>query len=174
MLRLVDVVGLDLSLTSTGYACGDDRRAITSKARGPQRLYEISQEIAGLVVELHDPMVVIEGYSFASRNSHAHSLGELGGVVRLTLWNLRIPYVEVPPTARAKFATGKGNASKGEVMSSVSARTGIVWEGKGAEDMCDAFVLEEMGRARLGISSFDWPKTHLAALDKIDWTPFQA
>jgi Holliday junction resolvasome RuvABC endonuclease subunit len=164
------VVGLDLSLTSTGYSCGDDVMTVATKAKGPQRLYEISQELASLLIELDDPIVMIEGYSFASRNSQAHAIGELGGVVRLTLWNLRIPYVEIPPTCRAKFATGRGNASKNEVVSAISARTGITWSGPGADDMCDAFVLEEMGRVRLGCPRFEWPTTHLAALDKVDWT----
>lgn len=165
-------VGLDLSLTSTGYSCGSDQRVISSKAKGPQRLFEVSQEIASLVIEVESPVVVLEGYSFASRNSQAHSIGELGGVVRLALWNLRIPYVEVPPTCRAKFATGKGNAGKGEVLSAVSARTGIVWSGKGADDMCDAWLLEECGRVVLGNPRFEWPKENLKALEKVDWTPF--
>lgn len=133
-------------------------------------MHDISQEIASLLIELDDPIVFIEGYSFASRNSQAHAIGELGGVVRLTLWNLRIPYIEIPPTCRAKFATGKGNAGKNEVVSAVSARTGIVWSGSGADDMCDAWLLEECGRVRLGYPRFEWPQTHLAALDKVDWS----
>lgn len=165
------VVGLDLSLTSTGYSTEGDQRIVSTKAKGPQRLYEISQDIAGLLVELDDPVVVLEGYSFASRNSQAHAIGELGGVIRLTLWNLNIPYVEVPPTCRAKFATGKGNAGKGEVMSAVSARTGIVWSGSGADDLCDAWLLEEMGRTVLGNARYVWPQTHLSALEKVDWAP---
>jgi Holliday junction resolvasome RuvABC endonuclease subunit len=118
--------------------------------------------------------VIIEGYSFASRNSQAHAIGELGGVVRLCLWNLRIPYIEVPPTCRAKFATGKGNAGKNEVMSAVSARTGIVWAGSGADDLCDAWLLEECGRARIGTSRYVWPAVNMSALDKIDWTHLDA
>jgi crossover junction endodeoxyribonuclease RuvC len=158
-------------LTSTGYSCGDDQRIVSTKATGPQRLHEISQALCALLVELDDPVVVIEDYSFASRNSRAHAIGELGGVVRMCLWNLRIPYVDVPPTCRAKFATGKGNAGKNEVVSAVSARTGIVWTGKGADDLCDAWILEEAGRAVLGTARFAWPKEHLSALDKLDWTP---
>ena len=86
----------------------------------------------------------MEGYSFASRHSQAHSIGELGGVIRLLLWESGIPYVLIPPTCRAKFATGKGNASKNEVVSAVSARTGIVWSNPGADDKCDAWILDEM------------------------------
>lgn len=164
------VVGLDLSLTSTGYASGEDQRNITTKNTGPARLHDISTAIAEILVELDDPVVMVEGYSFGSRNSQAHAIGELGGVVRLTLWNLRIPYVEIPPTCRAKFATGKGNAAKTEVMSAISARTGIVWSGKGADDRCDAWILEECGRVKLGTQRYSWPVSHLAALEKIDWS----
>jgi Holliday junction resolvasome RuvABC endonuclease subunit len=165
-------VGLDLSLTSTGFSCGDVRQIISTKHKGPERLHDISTTLAEILVELDNPAVAIEGYSFASRNSQAHAIGELGGVVRLVLWNLRIPYVEIPPTCRAKFATGKGNASKGEVLSAVSAKTGLVWSGAGADDLCDAFILEEMALAKCDSPRFKWPALNLSALDKVNWEPF--
>lgn len=165
-------VGLDLSLTSTGLATDGKRVAILTKTKGPERLNNIMMSVMDAIKEVSNPAVIIEGYSFASRNSQAHAIGELGGVIRLALWNKNIPYVEVPPTCRAKFATGKGNAGKGEVMSAISARTGIVWSGAGADDICDAFILEEMGLTALGSPRFDWPAANRSALDKIDWTPF--
>lgn len=165
------IVGLDLSLTSTGFSYSEKRGIIATKNKGPARLHDISMMLADLLLEIDEPAVMIEGYSFASRNSQAHAIGELGGVIRLTLWNLRIPYVEIPPTCRAKFATGKGNAGKGEVMSAVSARTGIVWSGSGADDMCDAFILEEMGLTYLQRPRYTWPSANLDALKKVDWTP---
>lgn len=170
---MVTPVGLDLSLTSTGYSCGDTQVSIRTAAKGPQRLSEFAFAVSDRLIEIDDPVVIIEGYSFASRNSHAHALGELGGVIRLTLWNMHIPYIEVPPTVRAKFATGRGNAGKTEVMSAVSARTGIVWQGSGADDMCDAWILEECGLVRLGRPRFDWPALNRAALDKVDWSNLQ-
>lgn len=165
-------VGLDLSLTSTGYACGEQRMAISTNLRGPARLDAIIQQIQCYLLSpsLINALVLIEGYSFASRNSQAHSIGELGGVVRLTLWRLGIPYIEIAPTVRAKFATGKGNASKNEVMSAVSARTGIAWVGKGADDICDAYILEEIGLFKQGNPRHDWPASSAEALKKIDWT----
>ena len=164
-------LGLDLSLTSTGISVSGTTLTISSKLKGPARLDEISQQILSTISTHKVDAVIMEGYSFASRNSQAHSIGELGGVVRLRLWENQIPYVEVPPTCRAKFATGRGNAAKTEVMSAISARTGIVWSGKGADDQCDAWILEEMGFTHLGIARFDWPQLHKTALDKIDWTP---
>lgn len=114
---------------------------------------------------------MIEGYSFSSRNSQAHSIGELGGVIRLMLYEMNIPFVEIPPTSRAKFATGRGNASKHDVISSISAKTGIIFSGAGGDDRCDAWVLEQMAYARLGISGFAWTKEQLQSLDKVDWNP---
>lgn len=90
--------------------------------------------------------------------------------MRLLLWELGKPVVTIPPTCRAKFATGKGNASKNEVISSISAKTGLVWQNPGADDKCDAWVMEEMVLYRLGRARFAWPETHVATLEKVDWT----
>ena len=168
------ILGLDLSLTSTGFSVNGKTGTLTSKAKGAERLNDIAIQITDLIESLDTtPVVVLEGYSFASRNSQAHAIGELGGVVRVTLFRLGIPYVEVPPTCRAKFASGRGNASKNEVISAISARTGIVWSGKGADDEADAWILEEMGRCVTGTQRFEWPKAHLDALEKVDWSPIK-
>lgn len=164
------IMGLDLSLTSTGYSINQETGIISTNTKGPERLTRISNELINLVMSNPVDAVILEGYSFASRNSQAHSIGELGGVVRMRLWQVGVPYVEVPPTCRAKFATGKGNASKNEVISSISAKTGIVWTGAGADDRCDAWILEQMGLAYLGKSNYDWPEVNMSALDKVDWS----
>jgi Holliday junction resolvasome RuvABC endonuclease subunit len=169
----VNVLGLDLSLTSTGYCHNGEAGFISTGEFGAERLRKIGREVENIVVDKRIDIVAIEGYSFASRNSQAHSIGELGGVVRVFLLNMDIPYLEIPPTCRAKFATGKGNAGKSEVISSISAITGIVWKGAHADDMCDAWVLEEMVMAKLGCPKFSWPNTALSALEKIDWTPLE-
>ena len=166
------IVGLDLSLTSTGMCVNGDAGSMSTTLKGIPRLNCISSMITNRLSEVSDPAVCIEGYSFGSRNSQAHSIGELGGVVRMALWKRDIPWVDIPPTCRAKFATGKGNAAKNEVVSSISARTGIVWSGKGADDMCDAWILEEMGRVHFGIARYEWPQVNLSAMDKVDWSSF--
>lgn len=162
-------IGLDLSLTSTGVSGNGVNAAIMTPTKGPERLHLIALMVLDHFRNTDNPVAVIEGYSFASRNSQAHSIGELGGVIRVELWRNNIPYVEVAPTARAKFATGKGNASKVEVMSAVSARTGKVWSGSAADDMCDAWVLEEMALTAMGSPRYEWPKQNLSALEAINW-----
>ena len=162
-------MGLDLSLSSTGYSSNESVGVITSKTNGVERLIEISESILKLVTDLNVDVVLIEGYSFASRSGQAFSIGELGGVVRVALTKIKKPFIEIPPTCRAKFATGKGNASKNEVVSAISARTGIIWSNPGGDDKCDAWVLEQMGLAYLQLSQYDWPEANLSALQKVDW-----
>lgn len=166
----MNIMGLDISLTSTGYSIDGFTSLIKVKSRGPERLHEISRTVIEICSEYSVDIVILEGYSFASRNSQAHSIGELGGCIRMRLWENKIPYVEVPPTSRAKFATGKGNAGKTEVISAISSKTGVVFSGSGADDECDAWILEQMGLAKLQKSKYQWTKEQLSALEKIDWS----
>jgi crossover junction endodeoxyribonuclease RuvC len=167
----VSIVGLDLSLTSTGISIDGVTSAITSKLSGVERLQDIRNQLIGIIGVHEINAAVIEGYAFSARNSQSHKIGELGGVIRLCLFEHGIPFAEVPPTSRAKFATGRGNAAKTEVISSVSARTGLVWSGKSADDECDAWLLEEMGLQAVGLGRHKWPESHLAALRNVDWLP---
>lgn len=169
----MQLMGLDLSLTSTGYSINQETGIVATKTKGPQRLSVMSNSVLNLVKDNYVDVVLIEGYSFASRNSQAHSIGELGGVIRMRLWEFDIPFIDIPPTCRAKFATGKGNASKNEVISSISAKTNIVWSGAGADDKCDAWILEQMGLEFLGKSQYDWTEAQRSALKSIEWGPLE-
>lgn len=169
----MNILGLDISLTSTGCSMAGDTWVVSTASKGAERLSRISNEIIEIIINNPIDVVVIEGYSFASRNSQAHSIGELGGAVRMKIWERGVPYVDIPPTCRAKFATGRGNASKNEVVSSISARTGIVWAGSGSDDRCDAWILEQMALAKLGLSAYEWPSINMSALDKVDWSSLE-
>ena len=170
----MNTLGLDLSLTSTGVSMSGDTWVLSTSTKGAQRLSIITNKVINTVIENQIALVVIEGYSFGSRNSQSHSIGELGGCVRMRLWEMEIPFVIVPPTSRAKFATGKGNASKIDVISAISVKTGIEWSGSGADDRCDAWVLEQMVKAKMGTSEFTWTATQLSALSTVDWEPLDS
>lgn len=167
------LVGLDLSLTSTGISIDGSTRAITSKYKEVQRLRDIRDQLLDILFRSEIQGAIIEGYAFSARNSQSHKIGELGGVVRLLLHEMMIPFVDVPPTSRAKFATGRGNAAKTEVISAVSARTGLIWSGRSADDECDAWLLEEMGLQAIGMGRYSWPEANMASLKNIDWTPLR-
>lgn len=166
-------MGLDLSLTSTGYSILGHTGSIVVKSKGPERLFDIREDLASLLLINSIEAVFIEGYAFSARNSQSHKIGELGGVVRLLMYEMSIPFVEIPPTSRAKFATGKGNAAKSEVISAISAKTGIIWSGSSADDECDAWVLEEMGRSYLGCGKYEWPKSSMDSLKSVDWSQIE-
>jgi len=163
-------MGLDLSLTSTGVSVGGVTRSIKSKKRGAYRLIEIKNIISEIAKNERIEIVAIEGYSYASQYSQAHSIGELGGVIKVAMRELGIPVVIIPPTCRAKFATGKGNSGKIDVMSAITAKTGIIFSGADGNDKCDAWILEQMTATYLGQSAYEWNKDQILALQKCDFT----
>jgi crossover junction endodeoxyribonuclease RuvC len=160
---MIRVLGLDLSLTATGFAYSDEVvGTFMTKARGMPRLAEIRDFIVGLVD--HIDVVVFEGYAFA-RPNQAHQLGELGGVVRLALHDRRVPFIDVPPASLKRFATGRGNADKDAMLAAAIRRFDFPGEDNNA---ADAWLLRAMGLAAYS----DWgPVTDYQreALDKVSW-----
>lgn len=162
----MDIIGLDLSLTSTGIATEKGTFTIKSKLKGVQRLDEIWRLTQSCLLDFEEPYVVIEGYAFQKQGSHCHAQGELGGVIRYELFQRKTPFVEVPPTVRSMFATGRGNAGKAEVVSNVTARSGLIFS---TDDEADAWVLREMGMQHFGQSDLEWPAKNMSALGKVKW-----
>ena len=158
------VLGLDLSLTATGYAYNDEVvGVIRSRANGMRRLAEIREAV--LEVAFEADVVVLEGYGFASQKAVVQ--GELGGVVRLALYDRRTPFVEVAPSLVKKYATGRGNADKDQVLAAAIRRFGFEGDNNNA---ADAWILRAMGLAAYSswgpatqfqheaIARVDWPK----------------
>lgn len=137
------VCGLDLSLTATGVACDSHTDVLTPKGVGPARLDRIRED----VLDHTDgaDLVVVEGYSY-NANYNAHQLGELGGLIRWTLWRHGISFTVVPPAALKKWATGKGNAGKDQMVA-CAARLGCPADNNNA---VDAWLLRQMGLYALG------------------------
>lgn len=165
------VLALDLSLTSTGVACphGDTMRWVPPKGiTGMERL-DWARGCLADTLAVHDTdVVVIEGYSFgtARQASHAHALGELGGTVRLMLWQTSVPYVDVPPASLKKYATGKGNAKKELVLVEAVKRLG--YEGS-SNDEADALWLRAMALDAYGEPVVAMPQINRSAIDAVPW-----
>jgi Holliday junction resolvasome RuvABC endonuclease subunit len=144
------IVGIDLSLTATGICCDDNCcTTIEPKTVGMARLNDIR---GALEHHMMADLVMLEGYSYASRHSHAHALGELGGLIRWSLWKSHIPYVDIPPSTLKKFATGKGNASKDQMVAS-AARLGCPADNNNA---VDAWWLRQLGVYALYVPITDY------------------
>jgi Holliday junction resolvasome RuvABC endonuclease subunit len=107
------VLGIDPSLTSTGYAYRDDEDvrvgSLTQKeARSLKRLNNIALQVEKQAEMCMCQLAVVEGYAFAFKTnaSRAHSLGEIGGIIKYTLWEKGISLLLVPPNSLKMFALG--------------------------------------------------------------------
>lgn len=163
----MNVLALDLSLTSTGYAydrphIGLEAATINPTMVGPERLDLITCHVLTMA-ETAD-LVAIEGYAHG-RHNRAHQIGELGGVIRLTLWRHRIPYLEVAPTKIKKYATGSGRAGKDEVLVEAVRRLGYAGSSR---DEADALWLHALVHDLAGDPVVDVPQKHRTALDGLD------
>lgn len=164
------LVALDLALTTTGWAAlnGSPTPAlgvIKPRGRGVKRLADGLTQVRDLAADA--AAVILEGYSYSSRNSQAHSLGELGGVVKLGLHIRGVKLVIVPPSSLKKVATGKGNASKELVLVEAVKRLGY----QGADNnIADALWLLVMAQIHYGLPGApELPKKHLEGMQKVEW-----
>lgn len=162
-MSAADVVGVDLSLTATGVADALGAHTFRSACSGWERVDELLTFVWRLTRACD--LIVIEGYSFGSRASQAHALGELGGIVRFELWKDEDAYADVPPTVLKKFATGKGNAPKDAVLVA-AVRAGFDGDDNNA---ADAWWLRQMGLYRLGCADVPATAYRDEAVAKVAW-----
>lgn len=181
------VVGIDLSLTSTGIAeirwgdldAPDDTtvatRRIQSAGRAGASLADRQarlHRLAGQVVEwaAYADLTVIEGPSLGqARQGGQH---DRSGLWWLVIDLLTDAYdsvaVEVPPACRSKYACGKGNAPKDAVLAAVIRRYPDI--DVTGNDVADALTLAAMGARHLGHPiEASLPQTHLDAMTRIRW-----
>ena len=160
------ILALDLSLTATGVCFDGDTRLLKfPKLRGWERVAAITEAIDDLA-SVSD-LVVIEGYSFGSRGATLFQIAELGGIVRCDLVREHTPYVDVPPSTLKRFATGRGNATKIDMVVAARERFGLC--GTTDDNECDAFLLWALARQWYGLPIASIPKTHLQGLEKVSW-----
>lgn len=166
------VLGLDLSLTATGVAYPTGMTGtLTTSRRGVDRLAWFRTQITEIITKLQPDLVVLEDYAFHGRHAHSHELGEMGGVVRLALHDRDTRWVAVVPSSLKKYATGKGNAGKEEVLAAAIRR--LSYQGH-SHDEADALWLRTMGHDALGDPLVTVPASHRDALAKITWPALEA
>lgn len=157
------VAGLDLSLTSTGWASHHGHGTIKSRQTGPARLVEIRTEVLEATRGAH--LAVIEGYSFGAKTNR-EVLGELGGVIRVALYGNRIPFVVAAPLQLKKFATGNARAGKGDVL---AAAVRVLGYDGGSDDVADALWLQQLGLAAYGSAGVDVTQYREQVVGALSW-----
>lgn len=145
-------IGIDQSYSGFGLLVLDkekehDRQLWKFPVLGSDgaRLHRIREEISSYLSTYDSDSIrlAIEGYAHASRFNR-EKLGELGGIVKLAWFEFYgdDPLI-VPPTVLKKFATGKGNASKAQMIASVKERWGVEFVN---DNLADAYALAKYGQ----------------------------
>jgi crossover junction endodeoxyribonuclease RuvC len=172
------VVGLDLSLTSAGYAVVGEGTPVTSSVTSKgaatasleARWARLAIHMARIITEsraLEADLVVIEAPAFSRTTGSQHDRSGLWWLIVSHLHAVKRPVLEIAPNLRAKYATGKGNSGKDEVVIAVTRRYPGV-EVK-TNDEADALVLAAIGRRLLGEPlEASLPQTHLDALKTVE------
>ena len=147
------VVGLDLSLKSTGVCEGTRMDVIRchDSIRSHERIAFLWGHITTWTRDAD--LVVIEGPSFGSASLGGHEeMAWLRGHVMQRLWAVGIPFAVVPPSSLKMFATGNGSADKDAMLLAAEKAVGGPITGPvkpSAYDMADAFWLAALGRYAL-------------------------
>lgn len=163
----MNTLALDLSLTASGWACTSGASGVLVPPKPVSRGIPRIQWARRAVLDLVDgiDLVVIEGYAFGVQGQQGHiSLGELGGVIRVSLADRNIPFVEVPPACVKLFATGKGNAKKDDVFAAAIRRLGYA-----GNDHNEADALWLLAMAAANANGGGKNEAERRALAKIEW-----
>lgn len=162
-------LGIDGSVAKIGFSLlrGSRIRSWVFHPRasgGVKRLAEIRDVTADILSTYGVSAVCIEGYSFGSRATQAHSTGEAGGVIRLALYDAKVPFVDIPPTSLKKFLSGKGTTPKTGMPLALFKQYGVEYAN---EDETDAAGLVIMAAALGGAHHRDLLKYQQDALTEI-------
>lgn len=161
------VLGLDLAHTSTGvaYPNGDcDVWSPPGDVLGSYRLAWFRRAVTNISKDDLPDLAVIEGYSYGTTNN-AHHSGELGGVVRLALWDYSVPTAVIAPGTLKKFATDNGHANK-DAMLAAAIRHG--YQGDDNNE-ADAWWLRHMGLYHLGVPEVPITQYRTEAVRRVQW-----
>lgn len=164
----MNIVALDLSLTCSGWASYSDGEVSSGiwkpPKKGAERLDAACNWIDSTITRAS--LILIEGYAFGARGRGIISLGELGGVARLVIYQAGIPFIEIAPTQLKKFCTGKGNARKEEVLVAVLKRFGDIR----SNDEADALGLLQMALNHYKLpGAIEVPQLNKSVLQGISW-----
>jgi Holliday junction resolvasome RuvABC endonuclease subunit len=144
-------IGIDQSLTGfavTFLNTDNPDQFVTyvykSPYNGVQRLKDISRWLMEKIESFRDYYILdvaMEGTVLASQS--ALVLGELSATVKLTLWDYFDEYtkqphlqtpLQIPPMTLKKYAAGKGNAKKQEMLLQIYKRWGVEFNDDNAAD----------------------------------------
>lgn len=165
-----NVLGLDLSLTSTGLAWNGRTRLIRpGKLKDWPRLRLIRNTILDVCEELEPALVVVEGPSFGSVGRGQHERGGLWWMVTEAIDDMDMKIGVAPPANIKKYATGVGGGPKADKDAVLLAAAKRFEWFNGNNDEADALWACAMGHEFLGEPIVDVPVAHKKAVETCSW-----
>ena len=142
-------IGLDLSLTGTGFYWLDDSGAAVRGEKlhvvqtGVERLFFLREKLRSLLDDLPDDTIFACMESAAYHEvGRLYDLGQWAGIVMIELFERGIPFISAAPLQLKKFISGAGkNAGKQTVILDVYKNYGIEVRD---DNIADAFVLSQI------------------------------
>ena len=119
-----------------------------STTEEPQRFIDIAEEMMYHIIP--DDKILIEGFSYGSKGRGVSTQYGIGWAVRIAFHKNDIPYTEITPSGLKKFATGKGNTKKENMILPIFKK----WQYEhDSDNVRDAFVLAQIGRYLDGLET---------------------
>jgi Holliday junction resolvasome RuvABC endonuclease subunit len=147
----MNVFGLDLQPSCAGVSILNDlgetiiTKNITSSRDGIARLMDLRDHLQTLAQTYRPKMVAIEGYAYGSQMGR-EAAGEIGGVIRLMLYEENIPILEVAPVQLKMFAGLGSKGKKEDIKAAVLEKWHERFIGKESHE-ADAYVLSQIALA---------------------------
>jgi Holliday junction resolvasome RuvABC endonuclease subunit len=146
--------------------------------KGPKRLMYIRDEFKKFldVTPVID-LLTYENYSYGSKNrTLAYTIGELGGVLKLAMFERGLSYLVISPKSAQKFILG-GNEMKdvkSQDKKSLTAKEVLKRYKKDfySLDLIDAYVLAQLGwamyclRNKMEIKLHSWQQESIAKIEE--------
>ena len=118
-----EIAGLDMSLGGFGVVviCAKtgelkDKLLIQSKLRGVERLVEIRRAVKHILKQYDIKLAITEGYAFGTHSGRSFDIGELGGVIKQSLYMNHIQYYIITPLMLKKWITGSSRGDKAMML----------------------------------------------------------
>ena len=118
------------------------KKEITSTVeRDPHRFMDLAAKIRICLDETD--IICIEGFSYGSKGQGVSVQYGIGWSIREELIRNDFDYIEITPTGLKKFATGKGNVKKDELVLPIYKRWGFE---SNSDNIRDAYILAQIAK----------------------------
>ncbi|MEV7470434.1 hypothetical protein AB0O20_28615 [Streptomyces kronopolitis] len=163
------IIGLDLSLTSTGVALPDGTtyRIKTRAADADRRLVMIRDNIRR-ALDTHRPhLAVVEDLPITANS--AGITGMVHGIVRAELADAEVPRALIAAATLKAFAADHGRADKAAMADAAYLAAGRRFDDDKGGDQCDAWWLRAAGHDWWDDPLFTLPAAQRNRLTKAKW-----